>query len=340
MSLQIYTPDFSNRDEISHAVSVQMSSYYNDIGKVILVVDINDHNIEWLKNDSLLFDTDRGLSFIIKNVKTDTPQNRITANGYTTNHLLQSRVIASPVAVTNAESGVYSVVNGNLRGLSKVITAPSKGLTDETKITLYGKEILEQIMPVLSSVELGHKMKWDYRAEKHVFEIYKGADLTTGIHAVIFSDEQGTARDLIINDDVSTFKNVAYVVSKYNDAEIVEVVGTATGDDRHEQWFEVTLNKEDGETEIQFRARMRTHGAMELGKLAKKQKFSVVIDPAELGVLYNIGDVISCVSKRFGIKFNARIMGMKYKKDANSESTEIILGEPKLTEIGEVGVIG
>lgn len=340
MSLELYTPDYSNRYEISHAISVQMSKYYNDVGKLILVMPVNDYNIEALKNDSILYDTQKKIAYIIKNVKTDTPQNRITANGYTTNHLLKSRVIASSVAVRNVESGVYSVVNGNLRGMSKVVTAPTKGLAETTQVNLYGGDVLEQIMPVLNSVDLGHDMTWNHRTEQHVFEVYKGVDLTTGIHAVVFSDEQGTARDLVINDDVSTFKNVAYVVSKYGDKELVEIVGDATGDDRHEQWFEITLNKEENETETQFRARMRTHGAMELGKLIKRQSFSVVIDPEELGVLYNIGDLVSCVSQRFGVKFNARISGMKYKKDANGETTEVVLGEPKLTAIGEVKLSG
>lgn len=344
MSLELYTPDYSNRYEISHAISVQMSNYYNDVGKLILVLPVNDYNIEAMKNDSILYDTQKKVAYIIKNVKIDTPQNRITANGYTTNQLLESRVISSTVAVSNVENGVYSTVNENMRGMERVSTAPTKGLSEETEISLYGKSVLEQIMPVLTSVELGHKMAWDYRSEKHIFEVYKGNDLTTGIHAVVFSDEQGTARDLIINDDVSTFKNVAYVVSKFKDGntekELVEIVGDATGSDRHEKWLEVTLSKEDGETESQFRARMRTHGAMELGKLIRRQSFSVVIDPAELGVLYNIGDLVSCVSKRFGVKFNARISGMKYKKDANSETTEVVLGEPKLTAIGEVKLSG
>ena len=340
MSLELYTPDYSNRFEISHAISVQMSVYDNDVGKLILVLPVNDYNIEVMKNNSILYDTQKKIAYIIKNVKIDTPQNRITANGYTTNYFLESRVIASPVAVSNVENGVYTVVNENLRGMERVSTAPAKGLTEETEITLYGKTILEQIIPVLSSAELGHRMTWNHRTMEHVFEVCKGNDLTTGIHAVVFSDEQGTARDLVINDDVSTFKNVAYVVSEFNDKEIVEVVGTATGADRHEEWFEVTLNKEDGETEAQFRARMRTHGAMELGKLVERRSFNVVIDPSELGVLYNIGDIVSCVSKRFGVKFNARISGMKYKKDANSESTEVVLGEPKLTAIGEVKLSG
>lgn len=340
MSLELYTPDYSNRYEISHAISVQMSVYDNDVGKLILVLPVNDYNIEAMKNDSILYDTQKKIAYIIKNVKIDTPKNRITANGYTTNYFLESRVIAAPVTVTNVENGVYAVVNENLRGMERLSLAPAKGLTEETDISLYGKTVLEQIMPVLSSVELGHRMTWNHRTMEHVFEVCKGKDLTTGIHAVVFSDEQGTARDLVINDDVSLFKNVAYVVSEFNDKEIVEIVGDATGADRHEQWFDVSLNAEDGETEAQFRARMQTHGAMELGKLIRRQSFSVVIDPSELGVVYNIGDLVSCVSKRFGVKFNARISGMKYKKDGNSETTEVVLGEPKLTAIGEVKLSG
>lgn len=340
MSLELYTPDYSNRYEISHATSVQMSAYYNDVGKLILDMPINDYNVEALKNNSILYDTQKKIAYIIKNVKIDTKQNRITANGYTTNYFLEDRVIASPVVVSNVESGVYSIVNGNLRGMTKIATAASKGLKEETEITLYGEGVLEQIMPVLSSVELGHRMIWNHRSMTHTFEVYKGEDRTTGIHAVVFSDEQGTARDLVINDDVSKFKNVAYVVAEFKEAEMLEVVGTATGDDRHEVWIDSSLFADDGETEAQFRARMRMEGAFRLGELIARKSFSVVIDPAELGVSYNIGDLVSCVSKRFGVKFNARISGMKYKKDAKSETTEVVLGEPKLTAIGEVKLSG
>lgn len=340
MSIIIYTPDFSGFHEIANASAVQMSYYYNDIGKLILDVPINADNVEALKNDCILYDTEKKLSYILKNVKTDTKQNRITANGFTTNQILNGRIIAAPVAVSNVESGVYTVVNDNLRGLPRIATAPAKGLTKRTQITMYGGEVTNEIIPVLSNAGLGHRMTWNHRALSHTFEIYNGEDLTAGLRAVAFSDEQGTARDLVINDDASTFKNVAYVVSKYNDAEIVEIIGDATGEDRYETWFEVSLTREEGETEEQFRSRMRNHGAMELGKLIRRLSFTVTVDPAELGVLYNVGDIVACVSKRFGVRFNARISGVKYKKDSNSEATEIVLGEPLLTMIGEVKLSG
>lgn len=72
-------------------------------------------------------------------------------------------------------------------------------------------------------------------------------------------------------------------------------------------------------------------GNMELGKYLKRSSFDVTIDPDELGTRYSIGDIVNCVSVRFGVSFSARITGVKYKLDANGEKTEIILGEPTLT---------
>ena len=69
MSLELYTPDYSNRYEISHAISVQMSFYYNDIGKLTLVLPVNDYNIAALKNNSIVYDTKKKIAYIIKNVK-------------------------------------------------------------------------------------------------------------------------------------------------------------------------------------------------------------------------------------------------------------------------------
>lgn len=334
MSLIVYSPDFSNWNEITNAISVQCSAYYNDIGKLILDVPICDDNVAALKNGCIFYDTVKKLPYVIKNVKTDTAANKITANGYTTNHLLNKRVVEFDFSISNVEFGVYSCVKGNLRGLERIEVADGKGLTETTQVSIPVGAMLDSIMPILSSVELGNKMTWNHRELKHTFEIYKGEDLTTGVHAVVFSDEQGTARDLVINDDESNFANVGYGVAEYNEKTIVEVVGDATGDDRHEEWFEIGLSSTEYETETQFRERLRNNIAMELGKKIRRLSFSVSVDSSELGNLYNIGDVVSCVSKRFGVRFNARISGMKYKRDSKSETTEIILGEPILKAIG------
>lgn len=341
MSLEIYPADFSTRYELTHAISVQMSVYYNDIGKLTIVSPVNDYNITALKVGNILFDTERGETFIIANTKCDTEGNQITANGYTANWLLNKRCIATSYTMTNIESGAYDLININLRELPRIATAKPERLTEETNAILLGGQLFDELKPYLDEAQLGNKMIWDADNLMWTFKIYKGADLTSGIHAVVFSEEQGTARELVIDEDDSTFKNVAYITGTLSDdTEFVETVGTATGEERREVWLKTTVRQEQEETAEACKERARAQAVNGLGQRIRRQSFSVTIDSTELGTVYNIGDIVSCVSVRFGVSFNARITGAKYRMDNKSTTTEIILGDPILTALGELKLNG
>lgn len=341
MSMEIYTEGYANRKELAHAISVQMTWYYNDIGKLTVVADADDYNIAALVDGNMLYDTERGITFDICNVKCDTKQNRITANGYTTNRRMNRRCIASAFTLKNLEAGVYNLVNENLRGLPRIVTAPVAGLTEKTEGLLYGGQLLDEIMPYLEEAGLGHRMVWDPDAMMLMLQVYKGTDLTAGIHAAVFSEEQGTAKDLIISDDSSTLATVIYVPIEFSDetTEVLEV-GTASGDDRREYWLQSTITQAPEEEPEETRQRARQEGLVELAKRIRRQSFTVTIDGDELGRAYNLGDIVSCISLRFNASFNARITGIKFAMDINGASTSVILGDPILTALGEMKLNG
>lgn len=341
MSLEIYTADYGNRKEIAHAISVQMTWYYNDIGKLTIVADADDYNIAALADGNMLYDTEHDITFDICNVKSDTKQNRITANGYTTNKRMNRRCIAAPFTLRNLESDMYDLVNDNLRGLPRISPAPVAGLTEQTDAMLYGGQLLDEVMPYLEEAGLGHKTVWDPDTMTLTFQVYKGRDLTDGIHAAVFSEEQGTARDLIINDDSSTLATVIYVPIEYADetAEVLEV-GAAAGDDRREYWMQTTITQALEEEPEETRERARQEGLVELAKRIRRQSFTVTIDGDELGRAYNLGDIVSCVSLRFNASFHARITGVKFAMDINGATTSVILGDPILTALGEMKLNG
>jgi len=337
MSLELYTPDLSNRHEISHAISLQTDEYYNETGKLTLVVSASDYNIGIVREGAVLLRTDTGTAMIIRSVTIDSSQNRNTANGYTTDTLLNQRVFAAPAAIQTIETDLYAGIAANLRQLPHVALAGVKGLTETAASVLYGGELLDEAIPILDAAELGHRMTWDADTLTHVFEIYKGADLTDGIHAVVFSDEMGTASNLKIGDDASVFKNVCYVTGKFDDAEVVEIVGTAAGGDRCEMWAAAGgVSQQNGETLAAYRARLAQRGAEELAKHVRRSSFSVLIDASELGNAYSLGDVVRCASRKYGMMFTARIKGVKRRMDMNGETTELVLGEPALDVIGEL----
>ena len=334
--LVAFSPDLTTYHEI-RANSYQTEEWYNDIGKFTLIVPPTQYNISHLVKGAILHRTKVSQTMIVTRVAPDTSQDNITVNGYTTNWLLNKRTIYSPCAISAVESGIYGAINANMRALPNVETVSTKALSGAYSAILSGGQLLDEIMPILDTVEFGQRMSFDTSRRKHVFELYQGSDLTTGSKAVIFSDEHGTARDLKIEDDESLFKNVIYVLGTLlDDTTIVRTIGTATGADRFEYWHDSRLKQESGETLEAFQARLDAAGAAEAAKRVRSMGFSVRVDPGEYGVKYTMGDRVRCVSGRFGIQFTAIINGVKRTIQAQNETVSIVLGKPEITVLGEM----
>ena len=337
MSIQIYSADRTKRHELTHATSLQMTRYYNNIGKFTLVLPADDYNISLIEDEGILYDTETDSAFVILARKCDSDANEITVNGYTTDWLLNKRTAATKTTVTNVETGVYSAVTSNLRSLPGISNAATKSLTETADAIIYGGQLLDSIMPVLEDVQLGHRMKWDTANNAHVFEVYKGADRTSGIHAVIFSEERGTAAGLVISSDISDFANVIYVPGYLtNDTETVVTVGSASGSNRFEYWMNSEERQESGESSSDFNKRLTQIGREQAAEMVKRLSFDVKIDPSEFNSLYGLGDIVKCDSRRFDISFNARVTAVKFAMDKNGKTTSVTLGEPVLTVIGEM----
>jgi hypothetical protein len=157
---------------------------------------------------------------------------------------------------------------------------------------------------------------------------------------VVFSELQGTATNLVMDLDDSTFKNYFYLPCKYKGSsagtiDFVYEYGAGEAEDRREYWRSVTESQKSDETEEDFKKRLRWMCVGEAEKRLRRQSFEVLIDPEEFGVLYDLGDKVVCVSERLGVTFESRITGIRYTLDATGEETRIELGEPKLTAIGE-----
>lgn len=335
----VYNKNLTNFKEINHALSIQMEEHYNNIGKAIITLPIDNYNISTVENGGIIYDTIRDMSFVIRNHKYDTSRTTITINAYTCNRMLNQRAIIQKNTISNIENGVRAVVKNNLRGLPNVELGELNGFDDATETMLYGGQVLDEIMPILETAKIGNRMRWDADRRVHVFELYKGRDLTEGIHAVVFSDEYKTAKDLVIASDDSVFKNVIYVPGTLKDGaetEIVVEVGATTGDDRFEKWLDRSFSQDDGETESQFRERLKQIGLEEVARLVSRHTFAVSIDTKEYGTTYKLGDVVSCVSQRFGVELKSRITSVKYTLDISGEKINLILGEPILTVVDEL----
>lgn len=207
-------------------------------------------------------------------------------------------------------------------------------MTETVKATeVYGDELLNCIQPILTDAGLGNRMVLDYRAKTETFELYKGVDRTEGLDAVLFVQERGTAPGLVVDKDISEYKNVCYCEAQYKDGtKFVVQAGTASDAERRELWASFSGDsQQDGETNAAFQTRVKQYAALQLGSHLNRNGFYIEADGDELGTAYNVGDLVWCVSLRLGVKYKARITAAKYSQDANGSSVKLVIGDPILT---------
>lgn len=343
MRYEVYKADLSNRYSISHAITIMTTRNYNDIGTFTLVVPADEYHANAIEKNGLLYEVESGESYTIQNVVYDNEANELTAHGYTANWLLNKRCVKTKDKIKAIPADVYKVVKDNLRDLPRVSVSEAVGVADEEseEADIYTKQVLDGIMTILAESEWGNRMVWDDNTLSHTFEVYKGEDLTTGIHGVVFSEFRGSAKSLVMNDDDSMFKNYFYLNYKLKsdsseaDDRVYEL-GTDDLEDKREYWIGGSQKQKDEETEAQFMDRLKWTCKEEAERRLRRTSFSVIIDSDELGKVYNLGDKVVCLSERLGVSFEARINSVSFKMDANGSSTSIMLGEPTLTAIGEV----
>ena len=206
------------------------------------------------------------------------------------------------------------------------------------------------------AAKLGMRVVTDPRTGKHTFSVYKGRDLTAdnaaGNAPCIFSQEFDNIKEQEYTNSVENLKTTAYVGGEEVEPRVVaEVGGGASGLDREEIFVNATditkVYTDSAQTEItrtdaEYLACLLERGASELEQYAETLSFSSKINThANLKYRedYDLGDRVTCVNKRWGIKINVRITEVSETYQQNIEEIDITFGESLpalLTQIRQI----
>lgn len=196
---------------------------------------------------------------------------------------------------------------------------------------------------VAKAAKLGFEIQTDIRRKRHIFRVYKGRDLTadqTARRPCIFSHEFDNIYEQEYENSIENLRSACYVGGEEKEGaerQIVEV-GTASGLDRKEIFVnatDITQTYRDGDTEItmtlaEYIERLRERGVSELGQYAETLNFSSKVNVhgnLEYKTDFDIGDRVTCVDKRWGIKINVRITEMTETFQQNSTDVDVTFGE-------------
>ena len=208
------------------------------------------------------------------------------------------------------------------------------------------------------AAKLGIRMRTDARTGAHVFSVYEGRDLTAvntaGNAPCIFSQEFDNIVEQEYTNSVENLKTTAFVGGEEKEGvtrKVAEVGGSAAGLAREEVFINATdivqeYEDDDGTqvslTDAEYLALLSARGAEELEQYAETLSFGSKINTFANLIYrtdYDLGDRVTCVNKRWGIRIDVRITEIAETYQNNVEEIDITFGESLpalLTQIRQI----
>ena len=208
------------------------------------------------------------------------------------------------------------------------------------------------------AAKLGIRMRTDARTGAHVFSVYEGRDLTAGNTAgnapCIFSQEFDNIVEQEYTNSVENLKTTAFVGGEEKEGvarKVAAVGGSAAGLAREEVFINATdivqeYEDDDGTqvtlTDAEYLALLSARGAEELEQYAETLSFGSKVNTFANLIYrtdYDLGDRVTCVNKRWGIRIDVRITEIAETYQNNVEEIDITFGESLpalLTQIRQI----
>lgn len=336
MELHVFDASFKYRGRVRDWINMTWMEEYKGEGKFTLVTYDTDKCAELLRQGYFFFRTDRPVAMMAVKVERNTDENTITVCGYTTLHLLTRRIIDLPHEFVNIESGIYTMIQKDLRGLPGVVTAPEKGLTEKYECNIEGVVMLDGVMEMLNESSYGIRANFDYANKQHVIEVYEGVDRTYNSEhgGTVFSQEFGNLKSLVATEDDDLFKNVVYVTgSSDNDPATVYYQYVSPEAGEQENWREIIVsgeNQESGQSIEDWQEKQEQIAKKTLQEHKSALAFEVELSLGVFGNKYDLGDKVTCKSKRYGLQFDTQITEYQYSYKKGVETVKIVLGDRPL----------
>lgn len=333
--LNIYNTNMELQGLILNYTSLSWEEDYYNRGRLMLICVDSPENIALLQQGWYIARKDKKTAMVIRYVKYDSSANEIIIYGYTTNDLIRQRIIERTKKITNVETGIYSAVNENRRGLP-IITASPRGYLENFQTQFTGTNLLEACTTLGKESSLGFYTEFDYRNKKQIFTVYKGKNLTygntEGNPPKTFSTEFKNLVNAIIIDDMSIFCNVVYVAGAGEGEDRAWIIfGNDIGLNRFELFVDARdLQPEEGQTPAVYEQVLISRGIQKLNEYIRVKTFIGEVDPQGFGSDFYLGDIITCKSDKYGMRLNTRILHYAEVRENGMTKLKLTLGEPEI----------
>lgn len=356
MELYIYDAEPALLGVIDQITSLIWARRYWSVGDFKLLAPLTELNIKLLQKGNLIMkkgDRAAGEIEYIKFKKNIKGMEEIEAQGKFTTAWLGRRIMTEQIITTDTSQNIVNrivaenIISPKLQArkipLLELEANPpdlESGMINFTSEPFVTCQLAAE--NTAKAAKLGFEIQTDIRQKKHIFRVYKGRDLTAdqrANHPCIFAQEFDNIRTQEFENSVENLRNVCYVGGEeVNNSREVVLIGTTSGLDRKEVFIDASditqtyvVNEVKKTMSLEeYLAMLSARGESELEQYAEVLSFSSQINPR--GSLkykedFDVGDRVTCLNKRWGVKINARITEIVETYQQNGSDIEVTFGE-------------
>lgn len=205
-----------------------------------------------------------------------------------------------------------------------IATNQNRGIEDKWRARF--DKLSDKLYEIGLYSKLGWSFTLDVKNKKFVFDVKQGKDLTVNQNTnapVIFSIDFDNVFSRNYIESLLQSKNVLYAGGKGEGIDrLIQKVGTAKGFRRIEE-FQDFSNAEDA-------VELITLGNQKLEELKEVQSFEARVLPNNsfiLGKDYDLGDYVSIIDRKLGLKINTQIIEIKESYDDKGFNVDVVFGD-------------
>lgn len=321
MNLNLYDTDLNRIAIIGEQyISCLWSEGYNTIENFTVELIATDEYKKKVRSDFYVGRDDRPTLMVIKTVQI--ANGKILASGKQAGRVLDDvSFIGTIESGSMIDTSIKNAYNGGNKYHNLEFAETNLQIPYNHQIS--NKSILELCTTMCQSEDVGFKVE----RNNGVLEVlFYQPEYNPNL---VFSEKFGNISVDSISLSTEKLKNYAIVLGEGEGEDRVKVYVDATnGSDRRELIIDAKdIQKEEGETDESYNARLVARGVEKL--LENQQTFSCAFTPyaKDFGVKYDLGDILTVYLTDYGITLQSRVSRFTQKSQKNKVTTTIEVGQ-------------
>jgi len=219
------------------------------------------------------------------------------------------------------------------RIIPNLVIEGSSGRGESIQFQTRYKNLLEELTTLSKSSGLGITIDLDYHNKQLIFKVLEGKNLSANqnlLPPAIFSVDYDNIKTQTYIDSNIGYKSCGYVAGQGEgeDREITTLNNTLTGLDRREIFIDAR--------DITGEGSLVDRGVIKLAESQVIQSFGCEVEPIGYRDDWDIGDIVTTISKKYGLKIDNRVSEIQETYETGAVKIEPTFGSAIPTVVDKI----